>query len=117
MATVAMTANQRVGQPGSELNATYEAIATGNTYTFPNTRRAILHLKKSGAGAATITFITPATLATLLVEDPTYLVPATTGDEMIAVGKLSAIYSDGSGLASFTTSEGTGLTGAVVEAD
>lgn len=117
MATVAMAANQRVGQPGSELNPSYEAIATGNTYTFPNNRRTILHLKKSGAGAATITFVTPATLSGLTVEDPTYIVDATTGDEMIAIGKLAAIYNDGNGLASFTTSEGTGLTGAVVEAD
>lgn len=117
MAIVAMTANQRVGQPGNELNASYEAIATGNTYTFRNNRRTMLHLKKSGAGAATITFLTPATLSGLTVEDPTYIVAATTGDEMIAIGKLGAIYTDGNGLASFTTTEGTGLTGAAVDLD
>lgn len=116
MATIALS-SQKVAAPGSELNPSYTAIATGNTYTFPNRRRTILHLKKTGAGAATITFVTPATIAGLAIADPTYIVAATTGDEMIAIGKLQAIYNDGTGLASFTTSEGTGLTGAVVEAD
>ncbi len=117
MAIVPMTANQRVGPPGSELNPSYEGIAVGNTYTFKNTRRAVLHLKKSAAVNATITFVTPATISGLAIEDPTYVVPASTGDEMIAIGKLGAIYNDGNGVASFTTTDGDGLTGAVIEPD
>ena len=117
MAIVAL-ATQKVGKPGgSELTAAYTAIATANTYTFKNSRRTLLHIKKSGAGAAVLTFITPAAPGGFAVTDPTISVPATTGDEFVSVGALGALFEDGDGLVTFSTDEETGLTAAVLEVD
>lgn len=118
MATVALTP-ETVGKPGgSELSGpTYNSIATGNTYTWRNSRRVMLHFKKSGAGNATITFTTPATVGGLAVADPTITVPASTGDVMVSPASLPGVFNDSGGLGSFSTDEGTGLTCAVVEID
>ncbi len=111
-------ATQKVGKPGgSELTASYTAIATANTYTFKNTRRTLLHIKKSGASVAVITFITPAAPGGFAVTDPTISVPATTGDEFVSCAALPAVFNAGDGLVTFSTDNETGLTAAVLEVD
>ncbi len=117
MAIVAL-ATQKVGKPGgSELTASYTAIATANTYTFVQSRRTLLHIKKSGASVAVITFITPAAPGGFALADPTISVPATTGDEFVSTAKLGALFADGDGLVTFSTDNETGLTAAVLEVD
>lgn len=92
---------------------TRNAIATGNTYIVRNTGRVALLFEKTGAGIATITVTTPATLGGLAVADRTISVPATTGD-VAAAAFPPSVYNDGSGDLRFTTDEGTGLTCAVI---
>lgn len=93
---------------------TRTAIATGNTYKvrLPAGRGVVLNFRKTGAGDATITLATAATVDGLAVADRTIVVPATTGD-MIAVYRKGQGYEDTSGDLNFTTDEGTGLTCAV----
>lgn len=91
------------------LDATDNAITTGNTYQVPNNGRTLLHFRKTGAGDATITFTTPRTVAGLAVADPTVRVPATTGD--VLVGPFPPdVFNDTDGVLEFTTDEGTSLT-------
>ena len=93
---------------------TRNAVATGNTYKVRNSGRVLLAFEKTGAGVATITITTPATLAGLAVTDQTLSIPATTGD--VAAGLFPpAVFNDASGDLNFTTDEGTGLTCAVIE--
>lgn len=92
---------------------TRNAIATGNDYLVRNSGRIALLFEKTGAGVATITIKTPATLGGLAVAERTISVPATTGD--VTGAKFApAIYNDGNGDLSFSTDEGTGLTCAVL---
>lgn len=84
-------------------------LSITDTYKVPHDDRTFLHFKKSGAGACTVTVITPATLRGRAVSDATYTVPATTGDVMI--GPFEAdLFRGGDGKISFTLSEVTGLT-------
>lgn len=102
---------QDVGPTG--VTPTRTAIATGNTYHVRNSGRVALLFEKTGSNNATITITTPVTIGGLAVADPTLTVVATTGD--ITAAKFPpAIYNDSSGDLTFTTSEGTGLTCAVL---
>lgn len=113
MATVALT-SVRIDKDGDD--EVFVAVATGNTYTVPNVRRMCLHFKKTGAGNATITMITPLTVQGEAVADPTITITATTGDTMVALGKFPDLFTDpATGLFSFTTDEGTGLTVAAID--
>ena len=95
------------------ITPTRNAIATGNDYLVRNTGRIALLFEKSGANNATITVKTPAKLGGLDVAERTFVVPATTGD--VTAAKFPPnIYNDGNGNLSFSTSEDTGLTCAVM---
>lgn len=83
-----------------------------DTYLVPNNGQVYLHFKKSGAGIATITFLTPITVGGLAVANPTVAIPATTGDKMIGPFPPN-IYNNGANL-EFTTDNVTGLTVAAV---
>ncbi len=102
---------QNAGPAG--VTPTRNAIATGNTSKVRNNGRVALLFEKSGAGEATITVTTPATLGGLAVADQTITVVATTGD-VTAAKFPPAIYNDGNGDLNFITDEGTGLTCAVL---
>ena len=92
---------------------TRTAIATGNNYLVRNSGRIALLFEKTGSGNATITVKTPAKLGGLDVAERTFSVVATTGD-VTAAKFPPALYNDSSGNLSFSTSEGTGLTCAVL---
>ncbi len=110
MANVTL-AVQTVGPSG--VTPTRNAIATGNTYIVRNSGRVALLFEKTGSGEATITVETPATVAGLAVAEQTITVIATTGD-VTAAKFPPAVFNDGNGDLKFTTSEGTGLTCAVL---
>jgi len=96
------------------VTVTRTAIATGNTYQVRSDGHVILNFRKTGAGAATITVVTPETRAGLAVADKTITVPATTGD-VAWCGREKETFTNSSGDVEFTTDEGTGLTCAVMK--
>jgi hypothetical protein len=86
-----------------------------DTFNFNNTGKEFLHFMKSGAGACTVTIVTPGTVDGLAVADRTVTVAATTGDVMI--GPFPPGYYNTAGTATFagfTVSEVTGLTCAII---
>ena len=86
-----------------------------DTFHFVNTGVEFLHFKKSGAGACTVTIVTPETVDGLAVADRTITVPATTGDVMVGPFPPKHYNTPGTNLfAGFTLSDVTGLTAAVV---
>lgn len=86
-----------------------------DTFQFNNTGREFLHFMKSGAGACTVTIVTPTTVDGLAVADRTVTVAATTGDVMIGPFPPGMYNTAGSStFAGFTMSEVTGLTVAIV---
>jgi len=97
----------------SATTPSYTAVNAVDTYRFPNNGKTIIHFKKTGAGDATITVVTPAELRGQAVADPTHTVVATTGDKMLGTFPVD-LYNDASGRVSFTSNEGTALTVAVV---
>ena len=110
MATVNLAVEQ-ITRAGTDLTDT-GSLSTGNTYTFPNDGQTFLHFKKSGAGACTVTIVTPKTIGGMAVADLTVSVPASTGDKMIGPFPPD-LFNDSAGLCSFTLSEITGLTVAI----
>lgn len=112
MATVAL-APSVVTEAG--LAANYNSgLSTGNTYTFRNNGKTLLHVKNTGAGACTVTINSPATLRGHAVAADTVVVPATTGDLFIGPFPQD-VYGDQNHDVSFTLSTATGVTVAVVQ--
>lgn len=94
--------------------ANYNAQAIGNTYVFRNNGKVQLHFKKSGANPCTVTVIRPRTLRGVALPSLTFVVPATTGD--VHSGPFPVdVYDDVNHDVSFTVSEATGLTVAVLQ--
>lgn len=88
-------------------------LTTTDTYTVRNNGKTFLHFKKTGAGICTVTIVTPGTVRGLAIADQTVSVPATTGDVMIGPFDPGT-FDDGNHDVSFTLSDVTGLTVAVV---
>lgn len=110
MAVIPLTATAVAigGLPSSTLYT--GSLTTTDTYTVAANKRTLLHFRKSGAGACTVTLITPLKVLHLTVADRTVTVPATTGDVMIS-GFDPGLYCDPlTGLMTFSLSEITGLT-------
>lgn len=83
-------------------------MSVSDSYRFLNDGKIVLLFEKTGAGACTVTVTTPATLGGIAVADPTYTVPASTGD--VVIGPFNpAYFNDENGYVSFTVSEITGL--------
>ena len=91
----------------------FQAMITADTYKVRNDGRMTLHFKKTGAGAANITVVTPKQVKGYAVADQVVIVPATTGDVMMAPIDRD-LFNDASQDVSFTTDEQTGLTVAAV---
>lgn len=94
--------------------ATYNAQATGNTYVFRNNGKTQLHFKKSGANVCVVSVVRPRTLRGIALAALTVNVPATTGDVHIGPFPVD-VYDDQNHDVSFTVSEATGLTVAVLQ--
>lgn len=102
---------QQLSQAG--VAPTYlNSLTTSDTFQVPNNGQVYLHFKKTGAGIATVTFLTPNTVGGLAIADQTVAVPATTGDVMVGPFPPS-IFNNGQNL-EFTVNEVTGLTVAVI---
>lgn len=109
MAVIPLTATQIVSGGVSTAALYTGSLSTGNTYTVPCDGRTFLHFRKTGAGACTVTIVTPITVDSLSVLDRAVTVPATTGDVLVA--RLTPdVYADPlTGLMTFSCSEVTGL--------
>lgn len=91
------------------ITPSYATLSTADTNVVVNDGRLVLHFKKDGAGACTVTFVSQATLDGLAVTDPTVSVASGTGDVMI--GPFSrTTFNNTSGQLVFTIDEATGLT-------
>jgi hypothetical protein len=101
--------------PNAATAPTYTgSLSISNSYTVSNDGRMFLHFKKTGAGACTVTVTTPGSVFGVAIADVTFTVPATTGDVMFPLSP-TALYNDqATGLVSFTCSEITGLSVAVL---
>lgn len=89
-----------------------------DTFKWNNTGKEFLHVKKSGAGACTLTIKTPGTVDGLAVAERTINVPASTGDVMVGPFPPGIYNAPGTNMAEgFTVSEVTGLTVAIVRLD
>jgi hypothetical protein len=95
--------------------ATYNGgLSLANTYVFRNNGKTLLHFKKTGAGICAVTIASPKTVKGHAVAAATVNVPATTGD--VFVGPFDhEIYDDINHDVSFSLSEVTGLTVAVIQ--
>jgi len=90
------------------------ALNTGNTYKFRNNGKTMLHFKKTGANPCTVTVSSPAVVRGHTVAAATFVVPATTGD-VFAGPFPHDLYDDVNHDVSFTVSEVTSLTVAVLQ--
>jgi hypothetical protein len=95
--------------------ATYTGgLSLANTYKFRNNGKTILHFKKTGAGICAVTVATAQVVRGHAVANVPFNVPAAVGD--VFVGPFSPdLYNDANNDVSFTLSEITGLTVAVVQ--
>lgn len=106
--------NPQAVNRGGLSGATYiGGLTTTDTYLVANDGKIVLHFKKTGAGAATVTFQTPGTVKGLAIAEHTVNVPALTGD--VFVGPFDPdLFNDGSRDLRLALSEVTGLTVAVL---
>lgn len=111
MATITLTP-QRTVQGGAAVTRT-GSLSIADTFKFRNDGKTVLLFEKTGAGACTVSVVTPKTEAGLGVADQPVTVPASTGD--VACGPFPKdIFNDGNDDVSFTISEATGLNVAVL---
>lgn len=109
MANVDWTVQQLNGGAGAALATSYNgSLSISDTYYFQNDGRTFLHAKKTGAGACTVTADTPANARGVAIANPTYTVPATTGD--VLIGPFAPdLFNDSNNKCAVTLSEITGL--------
>jgi hypothetical protein len=89
-------------------------LSVANTYKFRNNGKTLLYFRKTGAGACAVTIASPLTVRGHAVAAQTVNVPATTGD--VVCGPFARdVYDDINGDCTFTLSEITGLTVAVIQ--
>jgi hypothetical protein len=86
------------------------SLSISDTYQVPNNGKVFVHFKKTGAGACTVTIVTPGTLDGNAVADKTFSVPATTGDIHVGPFEPGIYNASGQPYFEFTLSEVTGLT-------
>lgn len=93
------------------------SLSTSNVYQIPNNGKTIIHLKKTGAGACTVTFKTPRQIGALDVAEGSGTVPATTGDVMFSNLDPATYNVPGTGYLELTLSEITGLSMAAFQVE
>lgn len=111
MATVNLTPDT-ASQGGVAVTETTMAVA--DNYFVRNSGKLILYFRKTGAGAATITFVTPQTPSGLALADQTVNVPASTGSVAVVLKNRRA-FNDASDDVEFTTDDDTGLSVRVID--
>lgn len=105
---------QIVGKAG--VTPTFNAIDATDSFQFRNSPKTILYFKNTGGSIATITFDTPGTVSGEAIANPTFTVPATTG-EIPAAMVPTSLFNNASGFASFTCDQASGVTVAILEVD
>ena len=86
-----------------------QTMAAADNYIVRNNGRVVLFFRKTGAGAATITVVSPKVVSGLAVAEQTFNVPATTGE--VWAGPFNPdTFNDNSGDIDVSTSEDTGIT-------
>ena len=114
MAIVALTQMSATRGFGAAVtNVSNGSLSVSDTYTLRNDGKTMVKAVKTGAGACTITAVTPATVRGGAVADPTYTVPATTGDVWIGPFETD-VFNDSNGLVTISLSEITGLSLSVI---
>lgn len=115
MAVITLTPIEAPTDGNAAVNVTRSAsLSTSNTYRFLNNGKCVVLIEKSGAGACTVTVTSSATVNGIAVVDPTFTVPASTGD--VVIGPFACnVFNDSDGYVSFTLSNVAGLSAAVVE--
>lgn len=113
-AVIALNATQQMDDLGTLAPAYQAGLTTTDTYTFPNDGRTFLHCKKSGAGASTMTIVTPLTTRGKAIADQTVNIPASTGDKIVGPFPPDLYNDPATGLVTISFSDITGLTVAVV---
>lgn len=99
---------QKVVKEGLTTSAVSTSLLSADTQTFTNDGRTFLHFKKTGAGAATVTVVSQASVQGIALSNLTFSVPATTGD--VFAGPFPAsIFNDSSSNVSFYFSDTVGL--------
>lgn len=89
-------------------------LSTGNTYVVRNNGKTVLHFKKTGAGICNVTIVANGVVAGHALAAGAAAIPATTGDKF--VGPFNpAVFDDVNHDVSFTLSEITGLSVAVLQ--
>ena len=106
MATVNITPT-KIDKDGEA--ESFQAMITADSYFVRNDGRTCLHFKKTGSGNANITVVTAKTVKGYAVADQVVVVPATTGDIIMAPIDRD-LFNDANGDVNFTTDEETGLT-------
>jgi len=108
---VAQRLNKSPGVTGVYNNG----VIVGTTdIVFKNSGKVMMHMKKSGAGACTVTLKTPPQVQGLDIADPTFTLPASIGDLMVGPFPPS-IFNDSANDMRFNLSEVTGMTFALYE--
>jgi hypothetical protein len=114
VAVVTLTRTVAPGDGAAAVTVTRTALnSTTDTYRFANDGSTVLLFEKTGAGACTVTIVTPAQLAGIGVADPAFTVPASTGDVIIGPF-MPSVFNDADGYASFTITNTAGLSVGVV---
>jgi hypothetical protein len=93
------------------------SLSISDVYRVVNNGKVIIHFKKTGAGACTVTFQTPRQVAGLEVAEHTVSVPATTGDRLCSAFDPSVYNAGGENFLEFTLSEITGLSVGVFQVE
>jgi hypothetical protein len=97
------------------LAATYNgSLTTTDTYLIRNSGQLVLHIKKSGAGACTVSITPQRTFKGKTIPAQTVSIPASTGDKFVGV-LPTELYSDSNGDVYVTFSDITGLTMACID--
>ncbi len=93
----------------SGISAVPQVMAAADNYIVRNNGRVVLLFRKTGAGNATITVVTPKVVGGLALAEQTFVVAATTGEEW--AGPFNPdLFNDSSGDLDVSTSEDTGIT-------
>ncbi len=94
------------------LTPTYTSFDNANGMQFANDGNIIVHMKNPSASQRIVTFLTPAVLEGVAVADPTYTLPATTGDKVTKL-LAPAVYNQSDGNV-YLDCDGAGVTIAAI---
>jgi len=95
------------------LTPTYSAADQANGQQFQNTGRELLHVKNTNGATRTLTVDTPGSVDGQAIANPTFVIPATTGDKFIGPFP-PAVYNQSDGNVYLDWSADTNVTIAVL---